>query len=59
MTLLLLGAGCMSGDLAALCDATARDRQLAAMVTGAEGSDAVVMAVQPLIAKTDKACRER
>lgn len=53
---LLLGAGCASGDLAAICAATTADRARAARIVAEEGTDAVVLAVQPLIAKTDAAC---
>lgn len=57
LLLMMPVAGCVTGSLEALCDATRQDRARAASVVAAEGSDNVVLAVQPLIAKTDAACR--
>lgn len=57
LMLMLPVAGCTTGSLEALCDATRQDRDRAAATVAAEGTDNVVLAVQPLIAKTDAACR--
>lgn len=54
--LMMLVSGCADGSLAALCDATERDRDRAAAIVAEEGTDSVVLAVQPLISKTDAAC---
>lgn len=55
-TALLFLAGCSNGSLAALCSATAEDRDKAALATLKEGTDNVVTTVQPLISKVDAAC---
>lgn len=57
LMLLLPVAGCVPASIEALCDETRRDRARAAAVVAAEGTDNVVLAVQPVIAKTDAACR--
>lgn len=54
---ILLVSGCATGSLEALCDSTRQDRDRAAQTVAAEGTDNVVLAVQPLISKTDAACR--
>lgn len=56
MILPLLVGGCVSGELAALCAATAKDRDLTAAVVAQQGTDDVVIVVQPLISKIDAAC---
>lgn len=57
LMLMLPVAGCATASLEALCDATRKDRDRAAAAVALEGTDNVVLAVQPLIAKTDAACR--
>lgn len=58
---LLLPASSCDGEkdlrLQALCDATAQDRDRASEAVLEEGTDRVVVATVPLIAKTDLACR--
>lgn len=56
---LVIGCGDASpqASLEALCHATQEDRDRAAATVATEGTDNVVLAVQPLIAKTDAACR--
>ncbi len=56
MTLPLLVGGCVNGELAALCAATVKDRDLTAAVVAQQGTDDVVIVVQPLISKIDAAC---
>lgn len=54
--LILSLSGCVSGELAALCAATVKDRDLTAAVVAQQGTDDVVIVVQPLISKIDAAC---